>query len=274
MKKLKWKIKLLLKKMNSFLLEQCQKFMKKLYNKPIANMLKENWTDLSGRLTLDKINEKLNSNVYASLFDFYLDIRLLLEQRDPQNQENAVINIILEDLTQWVTYKFHNMPRTPEELEYIKIHKLAQKVNMIFGAMIIKVDNSNDASSISSNINGSPNLNATSPSLSGLSMSDTSGIYSMTTSSAYSPINGFNNYGSYGQLMSLPKQSQASQKNLETLQQRIEHLRTPKELQAILKILQKHIPQFTLAPEVVIEGRYITKACYVDLKEYLDSVNA
>lgn len=267
--------------MNSFLLEQCQKFMKKLYSKPIANMLKENWTDLSGRLTLDKINEKLNSNTYASLFDFFLDLRLLLEQRDPQNQKNAVINIILEDLTQWITYKFHNMPRTPEELEYIETHKLAQKVNMIFGAMIVKVENSsmqslNDSSFIGSNVNSSPNLNSpsSSSSLGALSSSEIGGIYSTTTSSAYSSINGFNNYGGYGQLTALPKQPQAGQKRLEVLQQRIEHLKTPQELQAILKILQKHIPQFTLAPEVVIEGRYITKACAIDLKEYLNSVNA
>lgn len=265
--------------MDDFLLEQCQKFMKKLYNKPIANMLKKNWTDLSGVLTLDRINEKLNSNVYASLFDFFIDLRLLLEQRDPQNQENSVINIVLEDLTQWVTYKFHNMPRSPEELEYIKTHKLAQKVNMIFGAMIVKVDNSSmnnfaDPSYTGSNINQSPSLTSTSSSLSNFAASDFGGIYSTTTSSAYSPINSFNNYGSYGQLISLPKQPQAGQKRLEILQQRIEHLRTPKELQAILKILQKHIPQFTLAPEVVIEGRYITKACANDLKEYLNSVNA
>ena len=172
------------------------------------------------------------------------------------------------------------MPRTPEELEYMETHKLAQKVNMIFGAMIVKVDNSsmnnfNDASYTGSNTNSSPNLNpSSSSSLSSLASSEIGSIYSTTTSSAYSPINSFNNYGSYGQLMSLPKQPQAGQKRLENLQQRIEHLRKPKELQAILKILQKHIPQFTLAPEVVIEGRYITKACANDLKEYLNSVNA
>ena len=65
----------------------------------------------------------------------------------------------------------------------------------------------------------------------------------------------------------------AGQKRIEVLQQRIEHLKTPRELQEILKILQKHIPQFTLAPEVVIEGRFITKACANDLRDYLNSIN-
>ena len=200
--------------------------MQKLYKKPIANIIKNNWTDLSGLLTLDKINEKLNSGVYASLFDLFLDLRLLLEQRDPQNPANTNTNIILEDITNWITHKFHNMPRSQEEYDYIKIHKLIKKINFVFNAMILKLESSETTIDLS------------------------------------------------GQSVLSPKMPQAGQKRLEVLQQRIEHLRTPEELQAVLRILQKHIPQFTLAPEVVIEGRYITKACANDLRDYLNSVNA
>ncbi|OHT15358.1 hypothetical protein TRFO_14102 [Tritrichomonas foetus] len=214
--------------MNPFVLDQCKQIMQKLDQKPIANLLKTNWTDLSGALTLEKINEKLASNIYASPFDLFLDIRLLLEERDPQNPSNATTNIILKDISQWIINKFHNMPRIPEELEYFQTKKLVEKINMVFNAMIIKSDNS-DAT------------------------------YDLTAQT---------------QLFASPKMPQAGQKRLELLQQRIEHLRTPNELQAVLSILQRHIPQFSLAPEVVIEGRYITKACANELREYLNSVNA
>ena len=127
--------------MDPFIYDQAKRILDKFCNKPIASMLKENWTDLSGQLTLDKILDKFNSKVYASLFDLYLDIRLLLEQKDPQNPINSTKNLILEDLTQWITRKFFNIPRSPEELDYFKTRKLVQKVNLIFGAMIVKPEN-------------------------------------------------------------------------------------------------------------------------------------
>ncbi|KAH0788316.1 hypothetical protein GPJ56_007790 [Histomonas meleagridis] len=174
------------------------------------------------------IQQKLQSNNYASLFDFYLDVRLLLE---PKPDQTNVKKLILEELSQWFTNKIYNIPRSPEEENYMKVKKLISKINYIFKAMIIKFETLPD-----------PNLDP-------LSSNDLS-----LASSKIPP--------------------QTGQKRIETLQQRIEHLRTPEELQSVLRILQKHIPQLTLGPEVIIEGRYITKACANELRDYLNSVNA
>lgn len=254
--------------MDPFIYDQAKRILDKFCSKPIAAMLKENWTDLSGQLTLDKILEKFNSKVYASLFDLYLDIRLLLEQKDPQNPINSTKNLILADLTQWITRKFFNIPRSPEELDYFKTRKLVQKVNLIFGAMIVKPENYSLPSQNYDSFNSIPSsssLSSSSSSLNSLPSTDFNAIYSSPSTSILASTGN-------SQIPS-SKSPLVGQKRIEVLQQRIEHLKTPQELQEILKILQKHIPQFTLAPEVVIEGRFITKACANDLRDYLNSIN-
>jgi hypothetical protein len=218
--------------MDPFVFEQANKFLEKLAERPICRFLTSDWADLSGVLTLDRLAEKLQSRCYASLFDFYLDVRLFLEPRDPQDPAAPTINVLLEDITQWVTQKIPNLPRSQAEADYFRVRKLIRKLNLIFSAMLLRHDS------------GFPDGNP-------------------------DPI------APAAQPLVSPKMPpQAGQKRIEVLQQRIEHLRTPEELQVVLRILQKHIPQFTLSPEVVIEGRFITKACANELRDYLNSVNA
>jgi hypothetical protein len=217
--------------MNSFQFHQSTLFLDKLTAKPIARFLSTNWTDLSGSLTLPRVRTKLHSNQYSSLFDLYLDLLLLLEPRDPKNPSSATINVILEDLTVWVSAKIANLPRSQEEMDFLRVMKLLEKISIILSAMALKPETVGE---------GPPE----------------------TVTAASQPF------------VSPKTPPQAGQRRIELLQQRIEHLRTPEELQAVLRILQKHIPQFSLAPEVVIEGRYITKACANELRDYLNSVNA
>jgi len=67
---------------------------------------------------------------------------------------------------------------------------------------------------------------------------------------------------------------QPNQKRIEVLQQRIDHLKRPEDIQNVLRILQKHIPHLGLSQEVIIEGRLITKACANELRTFLNSINA
>lgn len=64
----------------------------------------------------------------------------------------------------------------------------------------------------------------------------------------------------------------SNQKRIETLQKQIDRIKRPEDLQAVLRILQKYVPQLALSNEVVIEGRFISKQCVAELKAYLNSV--
>jgi hypothetical protein len=215
--------------MNEFQLEASKHLLDKLAAKPIARMILSNWTDLSGCLTFDDIRNKLHSSQYASLFDFYLDLRLLIELRDPVDPRFQVANRLLEDILEWVTRKVLNLPRSKEERDFLRVKKLLARTSLIVSTMVMRPD------SASGEI---------------VPESETQAFISPKTP------------------------PQAGQRRIEALQQRIERLRTPEELQTVLHILQKHIPQFSLTPEVVIEARHITRACANELKAYLNSVNA
>lgn len=65
----------------------------------------------------------------------------------------------------------------------------------------------------------------------------------------------------------------SSQKRIDAIQQRIEKIKKPEDLQGVLRILQKYVPQLTLSNEVVIEGRLITKQCVAELRSYLNSIS-
>ena len=218
--------------MDEFLLSQAQRLYQKFLDRPMTKFIQNGWTDVSGNLTTSIISEKLISNKYSSLFDFYLDVRLILEPHDFTTDSIAFTNVVLSELTQWFINKIYNLPRTKAEHDFIKVKKLTKKINYIFKAMIIKLDNNVPDSSLQSNNEDKLPF----------------------VSSKVSP--------------------QVGQKKIEHLQQGVDHLKTPEELQAVLKILQKHIPHITLAPNVVIEGRFITKSCANELRDYLNSVNA
>ena len=217
--------------MNEFQQSLSLALLKKLSEKPIARHITPEWTDPSGKLSLKDVTDNLIANKYASLFDFYLDMRLLFEPRNPEDPDNKVRNILLADISAWLFPKIQNMPRSKEEANYFRVQKCLQKINVNFGAMITEYD-----TSMEQNI-------------------DAKDATSQPLVSSKTPL-------------------QAGQKRIEMLQQRIEHLKTPEELQTVLGILQKHIPNFQLAPEVVVEGRFITKACANELRDYLNSINA
>lgn len=217
--------------MNEFQKGRCLALLEKLSKKPIARSVTLDWTDPTGKLTLREVSENLSSNRYASLFDFYLDLRLLFEPRSPEDPDNKVVNIIISDIGAWLFQKVQNMPRSKEEANYYRVQKILQKINVIFGAMITEYDTSMDQGIDSKDATSQPLVSSKTP-------------------------------------------LQAGQKRIEMLQQRIEHLKTPEELQTVLGILQKHIPTFQLSSEVVIEGRMITKACANELRDYLNKVNA
>jgi hypothetical protein len=195
-------------------------------------MLLTGWTDLSGCLTFSRIREKLDSAQYASLFDFYFDMRLFLELRNPQTTSSPTVTLILDDITQRLTRKVMNLPRSKEERDFLGVKKLLERISVILSAMVMHPE---------------------SAAADGLPESAALGMQPFTSPKA---------------------PPQAGHRRIEALQQQIAHLRTPEELQAVLHILQKHIPQFSLAPEVIIEGRYITKACANELRDYVNSVNA
>lgn len=218
--------------MDPFLLSQAQSLYRRLLSRPLSRVIQGSWTDVSGRLTASAVSEKLSSGAYSSLFDFYLDVRLLLEPHDFTPASISGTNVVLTELTQWFVRKVYNLPRTRSEYEYMRVRKLASRTNRVFKAMILKLDNNVPDSSLQTS-------------------SDEKLLF---VSSKVSP--------------------QIGQKKIEMLQQGIDHLKTPEELQAVLKILQKHIPHITLAPSVVVEGRFITKACANELRDYLNSVNA
>lgn len=212
--------------MNEFQQLRCQKLIEKLMSKPLARMITPDWTDITGKLSLSAVIENIPS--YASLFDFYLDMRLLFEPRDPTDPVNSKTNIVLADLSSWLFPKIQNLPRSEDEYKYLKTKRILKKLGIIYGAMLTEFESSPEQSS-------DPNA--------------------QSLASSKMPV-------------------QAGQKRIEGLQQRIEHLKTPAQLNAVFAILQKHVPDLTLTPEVVIEGRLITKACANELRDYLNSVNA
>lgn len=217
--------------MNDYIYSRCTKLLNKLESKPMTQLIKNEWACSIGHLTFDKIKEKHENHLYASLFDLYIDLCLLLQPKDQHNTSFSFVNVVLEDIYQWVTNKVQNMPRSKEEEDYMKLHKYIEKIRYIFHAMIINVDIAQ------------PDVPA-------------------------------DQAAANRQISTQAMQATAGHKRIEVLQQRIEHLRTPDELQTVLKILQKHIRHFNLSPEVVIEGRYITKACANELRDFLNSVNA
>ena len=211
--------------MDNYHLEQCQHILNKIEKKPLCRMIREeSWTDVTGQLNLKMIQQKLNEQQYLSVFDFSLDLRLLLEQRDIGNEDFFVQNLILQDITQWLLDKLSNYPSCPEEKQYMDVRTCVKKITLIFTAF------------------------------------PTDESHVIPDSSQQSSSNNLNIKG-------------AGLKRLEALQSRIEKVKRPEELERILTILQKHIPHIILTPEIVIEGRYLTKACATELRDYLNTIN-
>ncbi|EAY19160.1 hypothetical protein TVAG_190560 [Trichomonas vaginalis G3] len=191
-------------------------------------MLLDDWTDYSGKLSLEVIKKKLNDNVYLTPFDFSLDLRLILEPKNENDKANPVQAAILDDLTNWVNYKLLNMPRSKEEEDYMHIQKCIAKLQKIIKAMM------------------------------------------------YNPPKSAHQIIDTAQHKQIPPNREglhSSQKRIDAIQQRIEKIKKPEDLQGVLRILQKYVPQLTLSNEVVIEGRLITKQCVAELRSYLNSIS-
>ena len=214
--------------MNPFLKSRCDKIISSLKKKPIARFLNDNWTDFSGKLSLDIIKDKLDKNLYLSPFDFSLDMRLLLEPRNDGDSPNQLQNLILDDITNWLNYKLLNMPRSENEYLYMRIQKCVNKLIYACQALMFTAP-----------LTAKQNIDI-----------------------AQQRQQPSNREGQYAAL-----------KRIESIQQKIDRIKRPEDLQGVLRILQKYVPQLTLSSEVVIEGRLITKQCVAELRNYLNSIS-
>ena len=213
--------------MDPFLKERCGKILTSIEKKPIARMITDKWTDFSGKLTLSIIKEKLQNDQYLTPFDFSLDLRLLLEPRNDGDSSNQIQNLILDDITIWLNNKLLNMPRSEDEMLYMKIQKCVQKLQYACRALAFSAPKT-AKQTVDSSLQRQP------PS---------------------------NREGQYAAL-----------KRIESMQQKIDRIKRPEDLQEVLRILQKYVPQLTLSNEVIIEGRFITKQCVAELRNFLNSI--
>jgi len=132
--------------MNSFQRERCVRLLERLSARPIARTITLEWSDPSGELTLAQVSDDLANSRYASLFDFYLDARLLLEPRDGPG--NAILNAVFADLGLWLLPRIENLARSRAEHVYLRVRRLIERVTVIFTAMVAEVgdaDRSGDA---------------------------------------------------------------------------------------------------------------------------------
>lgn len=219
--------------MNDYQFQECLCILEKIHKKPICRLICDpNWKDKSGKINLNDIESKLNDHKYLTVFDFSLDLNLLIEPREVIDETQTTENLILQDISEWLLNKLYNYPRTPEEQEYMKVQKCISKINSILTAIQSLYEEMH-------------------------LLTDPSTVFQSNEASGL-------NSGNSG----------AGVKRLEALQDHIEHIKRPDQLEHILSIIQKHIPHISLAPEIVIEGRYITKACAIELRDYLNSINA
>lgn len=215
--------------MDPFQQQKCTELIEKLEKKPMFSIVNnENWKCFIENLTFEKIKEKFESKKYISSFDLYLDLKLLLETDNDKLNPN--LNYVLEDLSQWIDKKIHNMPTSEVEEDYMKVNKYIQKI--LYLCKALNVSSTKSSRQIS-------NLDLLLNKKSGVLNRDTSG----------------------------------NSQKIKKIQGAIDNVQKPEELQSILKILQKHIPNLVLTKELVIDGRMISKQCCAELIELLKRIS-
>lgn len=215
--------------MDPFQQQKCTELIEKLEKKPMFSIINnENWRCFIENLTFEKIKEKFESKKYISSFDLYLDLKLLLETDNDKLNPN--LNYVLEDLSQWIDKKIHNMPTSEVEEDYMKVNKYIQKI--LYLCKALNVSSTKSSRQIS-------NLDLLLNKKSGVLNRDTSG----------------------------------NSQKIKKIQGAIDNVQKPEELQSILKILQKHIPNLVLTKELVIDSRMISKQCCAELIELLKRIS-
>lgn len=215
--------------MDPFQQQKCTELIEKLEKKPMFSIVNnENWKCFIENLTFEKIKEKFESKKYISSFDLYLDLKLLLETDNDKLNPN--LNYVLEDLSQWIDKKIHNMPTSEVEEDYMKVNKYIQKI--LYLCKALNVSSTKSSRQIS-------NLDLLLNKKSGVLNRDTSG----------------------------------NSQKIKKIQGAIDNVQKPEELQSILKILQKHIPNLVLTKELVIDSRMISKQCCAELIELLKRIS-
>lgn len=215
--------------MDPFQQQKCTELIEKLEKKPMFSIINnENWRCFIENLTFEKIKEKFESKKYISSFDLYLDLKLLLETDNDKLNPN--LNYVLEDLSQWIDKKIHNMPTSEVEEDYMNVNKYIQKI--LYLCKALNVSSTKSSRQIS-------NLDLLLNKKSGVLNRDTSG----------------------------------NSQKIKKIQGAIDNVQKPEELQSILKILQKHIPNLVLTKELVIDSRMISKQCCAELIELLKRIS-
>jgi hypothetical protein len=96
-------------------------------------------TDLSSATpvhpTVDRIDGKLSSKVYATPFDFALDVRQLLAEATRAAGANRVAALAIADLSNWFEIHLHKLPRSPEEELHYRLSRGKARIQCIRRAM-------------------------------------------------------------------------------------------------------------------------------------------
>ena len=123
--------------MEEFTLSQVKNLFQKFSEKPLARILTKFSQENPDSLSLEEIHEKLNKNLYASPFDFTIDMRDLLLQAQKFFSDNKNAYLVIEDLTQYFETQIGSLPLTKKEEVRQRLQACLSKYTKVRRAMAL-----------------------------------------------------------------------------------------------------------------------------------------
>jgi hypothetical protein len=120
--------------MDEFLQSQVIALLAQFRSRRLCEILDELIVSHSLSPNFDLIQEKLNANLYISLFDFSLDVRSLLLDAKSATQDRFTIAAVA-DLSAWFEAHVHRVPRTPDELFHSRLTHVQKRLHTLRRAM-------------------------------------------------------------------------------------------------------------------------------------------
>lgn len=122
--------------MTEFSLGQAPILFNKFLKHPFINVIRRTEETNTLHPSLATIQEKIEANAYISLFDFSLDMRMLLiDCQNIHSDQNDPDCLATADMTIWFEKHINKVPRSQEEQFSMKIAKYIKKITQIRKAM-------------------------------------------------------------------------------------------------------------------------------------------
>lgn len=129
--------------MNEFQLQFCKKYIQKIKDNPIGDVVINTPNGMASNLTFSLIEKKLNKLQYASIYDFAIDFNDFLYDKIDCSEPNSPENFILNDFLEQFQKKIQNAPRNEKEFKASKIKKLSRVTKIIISIMEPKFQDEN-----------------------------------------------------------------------------------------------------------------------------------